>query len=365
MDITEPTLLLNEEICKTNINRMVKKTQYYDLKFKPHMKTHQSAEIGEWLRNANVEAITVSSVTMAEYFSKHGWNNITIAFPCNTRQIDRINQLAAEASLTLLVNSPLTSNIIDKNLTHKVKAYIEIDTGSGRTGLAIHQEEEIGTLIKTLTNSQHLEWIGFYSHPGHSYNATSEKEIRQIHQSVLSQIQKLRKQFTSAFGTFEVCIGDTPCCSKANNFDGIDAISPGNFLFYDLMQHQIGSCQISDLAVAMACPIVDKYPERKELAVYGGAIHFSKENLQTNDGTHYGMVASIDKKHWEIIDSKSYLKALSQEHGLIRCSDQVFDRYQVGDLITILPIHSCLTANLMGSYRLEDDRIINQLCIQK
>lgn len=361
MDITEPTLLLNEKICKANINRMAEKAQTQELKFKPHMKTHQSAEIGHWLSDIGVEAITVSSVKMAEYFVEHGWEDITIAFPCNVRQIDQINDLADKITLTLLVNSPTTAKILSKKLTSDINVYIELDTGSDRTGLKVNQQGEIKTLIEAINNSHHLEWIGFYSHPGHSYDSRSEKGIRQVHQSVISQVQELRQQFTPIFGTFEVCIGDTPCCSKANTFKGIDAISPGNFVFFDLMQCQIGSSEVSDIAVAMACPVVDKYPERKELAIYGGAIHFSKESLQTKESTHYGLVASGSKNYWEVIDNDSYLKTLSQEHGLIKCSSQVFDRYQIGDSISILPVHSCLTANLMSQYQLKNGGIINQM----
>lgn len=358
---TEPTLLLDEEICKANIKQMAEKTRQHGLRFKPHMKTHQSAEIGEWLKNEGAEAITVSSVTMAEYFSRHGWQDITIAFPCNIRQADQINTLAGNVELTLLGNSIKTVQKLTEELSNNVKVYIELDTGSDRTGLKLDQLSQIKALIKEIKDAQHLEWIGFYSHPGHSYGSKSEKEIRNIHKSVVSQIEKLRNKLTADFGKFEVCVGDTPCCSKAGNFEGIDAISPGNFVFYDLMQVQIGSCNISDIAVAVECPVVGCYPERNELAVYGGAVHFSKESLKIDKITHFGLVASWEEDQWTTIGNDCYLQALSQEHGLVKCPDQVFDRYQVGDFITVLPVHSCLTANLMGSYQLENGRIINQL----
>lgn len=363
MDITEPTLLLNEDTCKANIKRMAGKARQHGLTFKPHMKTHQSAEIGEWLKKEGAEAITVSSVTMAEYFSEYGWNDITIAFPCNIKQVERIDSLAGKSSLTLLVNNTSACKKLDAKLTNKVSVYIELDTGSNRTGLRVDNLSQIKTLIGELDNSQRLDWIGFYSHPGHSYDSRSEEEIRQVHQSVIEQVKQLRSKLEPEYGNFQVCIGDTPCSSKALNFEGVDAISPGNFVFYDLMQVQIGSCDISDIAVAMKCPVVDRYPERNELAIYGGAIHFSKESVETKNTTHNGLVASTEKDQWKIADEDSYIQALSQEHGIVKCSDQIFGQYQVGDLITILPIHSCLTANLMDRFHLKDGRVLNQLKI--
>ncbi|MDZ7614896.1 MAG: hypothetical protein U5K51_15285 [Flavobacteriaceae bacterium] len=44
------------------------------------------------------------------------------------------------------------------------------------------------------------------------------------------------------------------------------------------------------------------------------------------------------------------LKSLSQEHGIIKVPEHLIDNYKVGDLLYILPVHSCLTADLMKNY---------------
>lgn len=352
--ITKPTLLLNEEICRANIQHMAQKAARHDLQFKPHMKTHQSAEVGEWLREYGTAAITVSSVSMASYFASHGWSDITIAFPCNLREINAINSLAGKISLTLLVNSLSTARALQKQLAQPVEAYIELDTGSGRTGLPPSDVAEITPLIAYLKdgNTDLLQWKGFYSHPGHSYDARSEKEIQSIHQSVLNKIDTLRSELGSAQGAFEVCIGDTPCCSTGDDFRGIDAISPGNFVFYDLMQVRIGCCSISNIATAVACPVVGRNADRNQLAIYGGAIHFSKESLTEEGISHYGRAAVPEGAAWSLFDAETYLARLSQEHGIVQCSPHAFEQFSIGDIITILPVHSCLTAHLLGGFRL-------------
>ena len=362
-DLAEPTLVLDQDICKNNILRMAKKADSLDVRFKPHMKTHQSATTGRWLRDAGVEAITVSSLKMAEYFADNGWSDITIAFPCNIRQIKRLDNLASTISLTLLINNLQVAEKLDQELTSDIKAYIEIDTGSGRTGHQISEKEVITELIQFLNTTNHIDWIGFYSHPGHSYQARKESEIQNIHQTVVTQFRILRNELEPQFGPIEICIGDTPCCSKGEEFAGIDAISPGNFVFYDLMQTQIGSCSIEDIAVAMACPVVEKYPQRTELAIHGGAIHFSKEQLEEDAITHYGKVAKRENGHWKILDQRSYLNSLSQEHGIIKCSSATFKNYEIGDMIWVLPVHSCLTANLMKHYQLLNGKEIHQMSV--
>jgi len=74
--IVKPTLLLDEQRAVQNIERMVEKAGKNGVLLRPHFKTHQSAEIGEWFRSRGVHAITVSSVDMAEYFIDHGWKDI-------------------------------------------------------------------------------------------------------------------------------------------------------------------------------------------------------------------------------------------------------------------------------------------------
>jgi D-serine deaminase-like pyridoxal phosphate-dependent protein len=52
-----------------------------------------------------------------------------------------------------------------------------------------------------------------------------------------------------------------------------------------------------------------------------------------------------------------YLKGISQEHGVIVAPDKkFFDNTKIGDLVYILPIHSCLAADK----HLGDEIYINQ-----
>lgn len=91
--INRPTLLLDVEKCKTNIRTMAQKAKGHRLKLRPHFKTHQSAQIGEWIRAEGISTCTVSSVKMAEYFAHHGWNDILIAFPVNVLESEKLNEL--------------------------------------------------------------------------------------------------------------------------------------------------------------------------------------------------------------------------------------------------------------------------------
>ena len=107
IQVTEPTMVLNEEVCKSNIARMAAKAKAANVVFRPHFKTHQSREIGEWFRASGVDKITVSSLNMAMKFAEWGWNDITVAFPVNCLEHEKINALAAKIRLNLLLGHSL------------------------------------------------------------------------------------------------------------------------------------------------------------------------------------------------------------------------------------------------------------------
>jgi D-serine deaminase-like pyridoxal phosphate-dependent protein len=47
----------------------------------------------------------------------------------------------------------------------------------------------------------------------------------------------------------------------------------------------------------------------------------------------------------------SFLSSISQEHGIIDADLDLFATTDIGDLVVVLPVHSCLTANLFSEYQ--------------
>jgi len=152
LEIEKPTILLNVDQAKRNIQRMAVKAQRQGIRFRPHFKTHQSAAIGEWFRQAGVTAITVSSLEMAQYFARHGWDDITIAFPANLRQVGAFNKLARSIHLGLLVESIETVDYLSNQLTAPVDTWVEIDDGTNRTGVRWDRHRKLNEFIMRLSN---------------------------------------------------------------------------------------------------------------------------------------------------------------------------------------------------------------------
>ncbi|WP_186756444.1 alanine racemase [Echinicola salinicaeni] len=361
LSIKNPKLVLDETICRKNLAMMAEKAKKHQLKLVPHFKTHQSLKVGEWCREYGVKEITVSSLKMAQYFAKQHWENIHIAFPFNPLQATELNQLAISQSVSVqLVNEEIT-NILAEIIDQKIGFFIEIDAGYGRTGVEVSDFGLIEKIMRAASKNNNMIFKGFYIHAGHSYHADLNG-IKHIHEQTKAALKMLKDKYCSEFPNLLTRSGDTPCCSIMDDFEGIDEIGPGNFVFYDLCQAKIGSCTKVNIAVALAVPVVDIQWEKKEVLIHGGGVHLAKDVLSNADGSkNFGEVVLFKGQHWQLQEHTSYIKSISQEHGIIKASDQFIREVKIGDIIGILPIHSCMTADCMGAYISTTGEVIDHL----
>lgn len=358
LTLTEPTLLLDKQKCIRNIKKMVEKAKRNNVIFRPHFKTHQSHEVGRWFRNEGVTKITVSSLEMAEYFAQDGWKDITVAFPVNVHEKERINRLASTITLNLLIVAPETIGWLAREVKHAVNIFIEADNGYHRSGVSPTDFKTIDAILAEIKKYPNFNFKGFLGHAGHSYKVTGVNEILRVHKESIAMILPLKERYKAEYPNLVLAPGDTPTCSVAENFEGVDEIRPGNLVFFDVMQTLIGSCSVDQVAVALACPVVATYPERNEVVVHGGGIHFAKDSWKQPDGTvTYGKVVTKKGNGWESDETGMYVKSLSQEHGVIHAPKEKTEKIKIGDFLMILPIHSCMTVDAMRAFTtLEGER---------
>ncbi len=151
-----------------------------------------------------------------------------------------------------------------------------------------------------------------------------------------------------------VSIGSTPTAVHAPDWHGIDEIRPGNYVFFDKFQADIGSCQTGDVAATVLTTVVAHYPDHNQMLIDAGALALSKDlgADHLEDEIAYGGV-------WEHPDLKLF--SISQEHGLITANNPIaFQEFPVGSFLQIIPNHSCLTAALFPEYHVvENNRVID------
>ena len=347
--ISKPTLILNAKTARRNLERMAQKARLSGVSFRPHFKTHQSRQIGEWFRAEGVRSITVSSVDMAQYFAAAGWKDLLIAFSANRRELQVIDLLAHQVHLGLLFGDGDTLDYFMKHLQSPVDVWLEADNGSGRTGLPMGETAAFTALAGKVSPPHHL--AGVLAHAGNTYHTASTDEIRRIYHDTLAGLQQVKAGLTAAgWKKISVSFGDTPTLSLAERFEGMDEIRPGNFLFYDCSQLTYGSCRAEDIAVAVACPVIATYPQRGQLVLYGGGVHLSKDYFTLDGHPAYGFICQPADEGWGEPLPGAYVSALWQEHAMVNLDPAQLESIHTGDLLMVLPSHSCMTVDLYDSY---------------
>lgn len=347
----KPVLILDVNRCKRNIERIAAKAELHNCEFRPHFKTHQSKIIGRWFRESGVTGITVSSPEMAHYFAEDGWDDITIAFPFYTAQLKKLKELEKLCKLRLFVTSEKDLAILDKELNNPFTFMIEVDSGYGRSGLPYTDKEYINSLIESSKSLDSNMFKGFYIHDGRTYSARNKNEIISAIQPSLYALEDLKKHFPEA----KISIGDTPSATVLDNLDFADEITPGNLVFFDWMQVQIGSCSVNDVSLFAQLPIAQNKPNNKNVIIHGGAVHLSKDFIEKDGDKNFGQVVNYFHNGKIEPIEKSWLTALSQEHGTLNNLPT-----DAKDYITVIPIHSCLTANLFDHYITTDGQRIEK-----
>jgi len=345
LGLTGPAVIVDEKRARANIRDMAEKARRSGVIFRPHFKTHQSPVVARWFADEGVDRITVSSVRMAEQFAETGWKDITIAFLLNPLELPRIRPLAEYLSrrggrLGLTVDSVAAARAA---AGLDVDVWIKVDTGYGRTGVRWDAVDQMSEVLAAIARP-----AGLLTHTGISYGARSRAELLDIYADTVARLH-------SAGPDLKLSVGDTPCCSAVEDFTGVDEIRPGNFVFYDLMQLQIGSCTESQMAAAAVCPVVGIYPERNQIVVHGGAVHLSKESQESGGRRIYGLLGTLDlppgghSAGLGKVLTKAPVVSLSQEHGVVEVSGPICESLEVGDLVVVWPVHSCLMCDLHHS----------------
>lgn len=347
--IKKPILVIDTDRAQKNIEMALNICRKRGLEFRPHFKTHRSETIGNFFSQSGVHKITVSSVAMAKYFAIRGFWDITIAFPANMLELEDIDKLAGEINLNLLFDSIETVDYFAKNMTNKIGAFIETDDGYHRTGVDVDDYSLIRQIADRIISSG-FDFRGILTHSGRTYSAGSPEMIRKIFSESMFKLLKIKQALINDFGSCILSIGDTPSFILADDFNGVDEVRPGVFIFFDAMMESFGVCDFNNIALTVATPVIGKYPDRMEIALYAGAVHLSKDSIKDRNGLSiFGYISRYRYDGTlEIPEKDNFLRMISQEHGIASVTPEFFNKISIGDVVAIVPVHACLTSDAAG-----------------
>ena len=361
--IKTPSLLLDVERVRRNAERMSSIASLTGVRLRPHVKTHKCIEVARIQTAGHDGAITVSTLAEARAFSQHGFSDITYAVPIERGKFgEAIEILKSGVKLNLLTDDADTSRDLDEASGRagvNFDLFLKIDCGTHRVGVEPHTSEAV-EIPRQISDAANLNFAGILTHAGHSYNARSTAEIREVarheRDSMLELAERLRE---SGIEVPTVSIGSTPTISLVDHLEGVDEARPGNYIFFDAFQATLGSCRFEDTALTVLTAVIHRDLARRRLVVDAGAIALSKDRgpVGLDAACGYGHVLDLEGN-----ETGMRVTSLSQEHGEIDAGDSgVFDRIKVGDRLRILANHSCLTAAQHSHYNvIENNTVVDR-----
>lgn len=340
-ELPTPALLLDLDILERNVEAMARRADSLGVRLRPHVKTHKCPEVADLQRRAGATGITVSTLHEAEVFARHGFDDITWAFPVILSRLDEAGELAGRVDLGLVIDSAEALDALAglPRAERPLRTWLKIDCGYHRAGVDPRSERMID-LARGIADDENLAFAGILTHSGHAYDAYGDEARRAVAEeervAMVSAAERIRD---AGVEVTEVSVGSTPAMSAATSLEGVTEARPGNYAFYDYTQCVLGSCEPGDVAVSVLTSVISRMPDHS--VVDAGALAMSKDPGPDRDAAGMGPALDEDGS----IDPETRLLSVSQEHGILNRS------LRVGTRLRIMPNHSCLTVACFDEYQ--------------
>ena len=373
-DLPTPALLVDTTRLTANIDRMQAKADDQSVALRPHAKTHKSPAIATQQRNAGAVGLTVATLDEAEQFAQAGFTDLTIAYPMvGAHAHRRIQALRTRATVRFCVDTEagIAQAAAAYSADDPAAVLLEIDTGHGRCGVR-YDSDAVPARAQQVIDAASLRLVGVLTHAGQSYagpdaSETPEEALRRAsHQETHRILEAAARIYAEAAppvakSDFTVSTGSTPSMRYFENTErdglSITEIRPGNYVFYDAMQHTLGVCPLDYCALTAYTQVVSRHrmPNGTErVFVDAGKKVFTTDTGAQTSGFGIALYnAAFMRKHPHV-----QITNLSEEHGWMQVPGGA--TMGVGDRLRIVPNHACVTvATQPVLYAVDRDEVVD------
>ncbi len=189
-----PALVVDLDALERNITRMADHANRYGIALRPHAKTHKSAEIAKRQMAEGALGVCCAKLGEAEALANAGVDSILITSPVVTEGgIARLMTLNARMKELIAtcdnVEIATRLNAASGESGKKLKIFVDIDPGMGRTGI---RPDKALPLVEYVAAAPDLEYAGLQCYAGQVQHMESPNERRDASLSALKELAGLR-----------------------------------------------------------------------------------------------------------------------------------------------------------------------------
>ncbi|MER8406135.1 alanine racemase [Mesorhizobium sp. M1307] len=347
--LVTPALLLDRGRLERNIKGLAERARKLGVVLRPHMKTAKSIDVARYAFLHERGPITVSTIAEAEYFAGHGFRDMTYAVGISPASAKRAMELCRRtgADVKLLLDSvgqadALASVREATGMTPSV--FIELDCDDHRGGLRPDDPKLLDVAGSVVAASAKL--VGVLAHAGESYGLNTPDALVKAGENERSATVRAA-EILRAHGHAcpIVSVGSTPTAHFASNLEGVTELRAGVYMFFDLVQHGVGVCELDDIAISVLATVIGSKPEKGWVLVDAGWMALSRDRGTANQQIDQGYGVVCDEKG-RVLEDVIVAQA-SQEHGILAIragSGKSMPELPLGTRVRILPNHACAMA---------------------
>lgn len=361
-----PALVLDRGRLQSNCARMKERCRTLGVQLRPHMKTLKSIEAARLALESPEGPIAVATLNEARYFADRGISDIQYAVciaPDKLTQAASILERAPRFSF-FLDSLEVARSVVEfcRSSGSRLRVWIEVDSGEHRTGMDYRDPEFLQTGRLLADPAVILE--GVATHGGHSYQARSIEQLREIAEQERSTVEKAAAALRhEGIPCARVSAGSTPTAVHAASAAGLTEFRAGVYMAGDLFQVAVGSLQLADVAVTVLATVISHSRSRNQIVIDAGGLALSKDRSTAagpGPDMGYGLILDVAG---EPVGPGVTIGGVHQEHGEIRGTVPLpFEKLPIGAKVRIVPNHVCMTAAMYDRYLVVagSDRVIDE-----
>ncbi len=345
-----PQVLINNHRVHTNVGRMQEAAARRGIALRPHAKTHKIPQIAQLQVQRGAVGICCAKVGEAEVFAAAGIQNIRLPYPVHPVNASRVLALMARGHVSIIVDDLTIAGVWSESMLaagRVLDVLVKVDVGFHRCGID-PDARGAADIVRAIAGLPGLRLRGLLSHAGHGYTAGSEKELREIAHRERDWLIDLADR--AGLESPEISVGATPTARFSLQLDGITELRPGNYVYFDRTQVGLGAARIEECALTVLARVVSKPAEGRIILDCGSKTLSSDGARGFRGATGYGAV--LTDLESDEIDEGLLIERLSEEHATVKADRRC--NLKIGDLVRVVPNHSCVVSNLVEAVQLVD-----------
>ncbi len=353
-EIETPKIIIDYEKLIKNIEEMSNFAKVYGKNLRLMIKTHKSIEIAKIQQKYGIIGIQCSKLSEAEIFAESGFDDIFISSEIiDEKKLLRAKNLLKKINkLILAVDSIYGVNKIAESFKDQnIYIRIEIDSGHHRCGI---KAEDVMILYREIEKYPNLIFNGVFTHGGQVYIAKNKEEREKLSFDEANEVLKAKKILEeNNIKCDVVSIGSTPSVFYSGKIEGVTEIRPGNYVFYDYKQVKLGVTKLERVSLSVLSQVISR-PSKDRVIIDAGSKVLSLDYVLEDGEKVYGYILE---------HPNAIIYNLSEEHGWVKIKED--SKINIGDKITIIPVHACLVmSNFDYFYLVRDNEVLGKYNIE-